>query len=114
MHMKGLIAWFAVCISACVRPIRSQFISLGLHVGVLALGFLVGSRGILPPAPPRPYKRPTPLYFTPPRPALVAESKGSGGANTSESPALRGGPREKSNRYCIAPTPHFEPKLPIP
>jgi periplasmic protein TonB len=95
-----------------VRSIKSQSISLGLHAGVLALGFLVGSRGILPPAPQRPNQRPTPLYFRPPRTAVVAASRSAGGASASAAPARRGTPPPKSNRTFIPP-PQFEPKLPL-
>ena len=74
-----------VCIAGCVRSIKSLAISIGLHMGVLALGFLVGSRGIFPPAPERPLQRPKPLYFSPHRlcPRLAVLRRCKCGPNTS-------------------------------
>lgn len=80
----------------------------------LALGFLIGSRGIFPPSVERRKPRPVPLYFSPPRPLLAPASQSSGGASTSEAPARRGTLPPKSNRYFIPPAPEFEPKLPLP
>jgi periplasmic protein TonB len=104
----------AVCTPACVRSIKSYSISVVLHASVLTLGFLVGSRGIFPPAPERPLQRPKPLYFRPPRTAVVPASRDSGGASAGKTPARRGTPPPKSNRYFIPPDPEFEPKLPLP
>jgi protein TonB len=97
-----------------VRTIKSQSISLALHASVLALGFLIGSRGILPRPPEHPVQRPAPLYFSPPRPAIMPASQSSGGASAGKAPARRGTPPPKADRYFIPPEPRFEAKLPLP
>ena len=105
--------WLPACYQASVPTFQSQSLSIGLHLAVLGLSFLIGSRTVLPPTFQPPPKRPTPLYVPPARIALVAKSQSSGGASAAVLPARRGAPPPKSARTFIPPIADLHPKLPL-
>lgn len=112
--LHGLRRGWPVATCAHVRTLKSQSVSIAFHLLVLGFGFLIGSRTIVIPAFQPPPKRPTALYFSPLRKALVAKSQTSGGANAGALPARRGAPPPRAARTFIPPAADRQPKLPLP
>ncbi len=93
---------------------RSQALSLGVHVVLIALLTFAASQSI--PAPPQTAapEHVTPLTFLPPPKAPKASDARGGGSNRTQLPARHGSPPPAAHRTFIPPTSSPHPQLALP